>query len=289
MDDVLGLVTAQSGLLIVAAVLLGLIIGSFLNVVIHRLPLMMEREDRLACAELLNQPVEIPPAVNLLMPPSRCPQCEHRIRATENIPLLSYLLQKGRCKHCAQPISAQYPLVEAIAGLLAGVVVWQLGYSTQALAALVFTWALLALSVIDLRHMLLPDRITLPLLWLGLLLALFDVFVDLRSAVIGAIAGYLVLWTVYQGFKLLTGKEGMGYGDFKLLAVLGAWLGWQQLLVVVLLSSLVGALVGMALIMLRGRDHRVPLPFGPFLAAAGWLALLWGDALVDYYFGLVGI
>jgi leader peptidase (prepilin peptidase)/N-methyltransferase len=223
------------------------------------------------------------------MPPSHCPQCRHRIRAIENIPVLSYLLQKGRCTHCAQPISAQYPLVEAIAGLLAGVVVWQFGYSSQALAALVFTWALLALSVIDLRHMLLPDRITLPLLWLGLLLALFDVLVDLRSAVIGAIAGYLVLWTVYQGFKLLTGKEGMGYGDFKLLAVLGAWLGWQQLLVVVLLSSLVGALVGIALIILRGRDHRVPLPFGPFLAAAGWLALLWGDTLVNYYFGLAGI
>lgn len=285
--EALALLTTQSGWLIVAAVLLGLIIGSFLNVVIHRLPLMMEREDRLACAELLNQPVEIPPAVNLLMPPSHCPQCKQRIKAGENIPVLSYLLQKGRCKHCHGSISVQYPLVEATAGLMAGVVVWQFGYSMQAGAALVLTWALLALSVIDLRHLLLPDRITLPLLWLGLLLALFDVFVDLHSAVIGAMAGYLILWAVYQGFKLLTGKEGMGYGDFKLLAALGAWLGWQQLLTVVLLSSLVGALVGIALMLVRGRDHRVPLPFGPFLAAAGLLVLLWGENLVQAYLGLV--
>ncbi len=279
--DVLGL--------IVVAVLLGLIIGSFLNVVIHRLPLMMEREDRVACADLLNQPLDLPPAVNLLMPPSHCPQCQQRIRASENIPVLSYLLQKGRCKHCQGSISMQYPLVEASAGLLAGVVVWQLGYGIEALAALVFAWALLTLSVIDLRHLLLPDRITLPLLWLGLLLALFDVLVDLQSAVIGAMAGYLILWSVYQAFKLLTGKEGMGYGDFKLLAALGAWVGWQHLLTVVLLSSLVGALVGITLMLLRGRDHRVPLPFGPFLAAAGMGVLLWGETLVQAYLNLVGL
>lgn len=286
--EVLSLLADQPILFALIAVLLGLLIGSFLNVVIHRLPLILEREDRLACADLLNQPIEPPPVINLATPPSRCPDCSHRIRAVENIPLLSYLLQRGRCTNCGARISPQYPLVEAAAGLLAGMVAWHFGYGLQALAAMVLTWALIALSVIDLRHLLLPDRITLPLLWLGLLMALFEVFVDLRSAVIGAMAGYLVLWTVYQAFKLLTGKEGMGYGDFKLLAVLGAWLGWQQLLTVVLLSSLVGALIGIALIILRGRDHRIPLPFGPFLAAAGWLTLLWGDTLAGSYLNLAG-
>lgn len=287
--EVLALLASQPILFVLTAVLLGLVIGSFLNVVAHRLPLMLEREDRLACADLLGQPIDPPPRLNLLTPASRCPDCGHRIRALENIPLLSYLLQRGRCTNCGSRISLQYPLVEAATGLLTGVVAWHFGYGMQALAAMLLTWALITLSVIDLRHMLLPDRITLPLVWLGLLVALFEVFVDLRSAVIGAMAGYLVLWSVYQAFKLLTGKEGMGYGDFKLLAVLGAWLGWQQLLTVVLLSSLVGALVGIALIVLRGRDHRIPLPFGPFLAVAGWLALLWGDILTGSYLTLAGL
>ncbi len=281
---------AHPALLIAATVLLGLIVGSFLNVVIHRLPLMIEHEDHAACAELLDQPTAVPESpFNLLTPRSHCPECRHPIGALENIPLLSYLLQRGRCRHCGAGIPVRYPLVEAVSGLLAGLVIWQFGYSIQTVAALALTWALLALSVIDLRHLLLPDCITLPFLWLGLLLALFGVFTDLESSVIGAMAGYLSLWSVYQLFRLLTGKEGMGYGDFKLLALLGAWLGWQQLLTVVLLSSLVGVTVGVGLTVLRGRDHQLPLPFGPFLAAAGWLALLWGDALTSAYLDLTGL
>jgi leader peptidase (prepilin peptidase)/N-methyltransferase len=280
----------QPTLLVGGAVLLGLIVGSFLNVVIHRLPLMMEYEERAACAELLGQPATCPTvAFNLWAPRSHCPECRHPIDAADNVPLLSYLLRHGRCRHCQAVIPVRYPLVEAAGGLLAGIVVWQFGYSIQAAAALALTWALLALSVIDLRHLLLPDRITLPFLWLGLLLALFGVFTDLHSSVIGAMVGYLSLWGVYQLFRLLTGKEGMGYGDFKLLAMLGAWLGWQQLLTVVLLSSLVGVVVGVGLTVLRGRDHQLPLPFGPFLAAAGWLALLWGDALTASYLDLAGL
>ena len=285
------LLTGSPALFVILTILLGLIVGSFLNVVIHRLPLMMEREWRAQCAELLNQadPNAGQPALNLWKPRSRCPHCGHLIRAVENIPLLSYARQRGRCAHCGAAISLQYPLVEALSGVLAGVVAWKYGPGWPAAAALVCTWFLLAASVIDFRHQLLPDDLVLPLLWLGLFAALFGLFADLPSAVVGAMAGYLALWSVYQLFRLLTGKEGMGHGDFKLLAALGAWTGWQYLVTIVLLSSLVGAVFGLALILLRGRDRRVPMPFGPFLAAAGWIALLWGEAVNRAYLHWLGL
>lgn len=276
---------------VMLAVLLGLIAGSFLNVVIYRLPLMMEREWRAQCVELLGQPDPEAdrPALTLWGPRSQCPHCGHLIRAVENIPLVSYMRQRGRCAHCHAAISHQYPLVEATSGVLAGVVAWQFGFGWPAVAALVFTWTLLAASAIDFRHQLLPDDLILPLLWLGLFAALFGLFTDLPSAVIGAMAGYLSLWSVYQIFRLLTGKEGMGHGDFKLLAALGAWTGWQYLVTIVLLSSLVGAVFGLALILFRGRDRRIPMPFGPFLAAAGWIALLWGEAINRAYLNWLGL
>ena len=278
-------------LFVILAVLLGLVVGSFLNVVIYRLPLMMEREWRAQCAELLDQPAPEGerPALTLWGPRSQCPHCGHLIRAVENIPLLSYVRQRGRCAHCGAAIGLQYPLVEALSGLAAGIVAWQFGFGWPAAAALVFTWLLLAASAIDFRHQLLPDDLILPLLWLGLFAALFGLFADLPSAVIGAMAGYLALWSVYQVFRLLTGKEGMGHGDFKLLAALGAWTGWQYLVTIVLLSSLVGAVFGLALILFRGRDQQIPMPFGPFLAAAGWIALLWGEAINRAYLNWLGL
>lgn len=273
------------------AVILGLMVGSFLNVVVYRLPLMMERQWRSQCAELLEQadPDADRPALTLWGPRSQCPRCGHLIAAKENIPLLSYLLQRGRCAHCNAPISAQYPVVETLSGLLAGVVAWRFGFGWPAAAALVFTWILLAASVIDFRQQLLPDDLVLPLLWLGLLAALFGWFAPLPDAVIGAMAGYLSLWSVYQLFRLLTGKEGMGYGDFKLLAALGAWTGWQYLVTIVLLSSLVGAVFGLALMAFRGRDRQIPMPFGPFLATAGWIALLWGEPINRAYLNWLGL
>jgi len=287
---IMELLASSPALFVILAVLLGLMVGSFLNVVIHRLPLMMEREWREQCTELLGQPIadKDQPALSLWRPRSRCPQCGHLISAAENIPLLSYALQRGRCAHCQTAISVQYPLVEAASGLLAGIVAWKLGFGWPAAAALIFTWTLLAASIIDFRHQLLPDDLTLPLLWLGLGIALFGVFADLPSAVIGAMAGYLALWTVYQLFRLLTGKEGMGFGDFKLLAALGAWTGWQYLVTIIILSSLVGALFGLALILFRQRDRQIPMPFGPFLAAAGWIALLWGGQINTAYLRWLG-
>jgi len=278
-------------LLITGAGLLGLVIGSFLNVVIHRLPLMMERDWKSQCREMLELPEGKEPAqpVNLITPRSRCPGCGHPIGAAENIPLLSFLWQRGRCKHCGTRISFRYPVVEALTALLTIIVVWHFGLGWQALTGAVLTWGLIALAFIDLDHHLLPDDITLPFLWLGLVLGLFGVFADLPSAVIGAAAGYLALWSVYHLFRLFTGKEGMGYGDFKLLALLGAWMGWQQLPAIILLSSLVGAIVGLSLIALRGHDRNIPIPFGPYLAAAGWLALLWGDDLTRWYLGYAGV
>ncbi|MCB1803707.1 MAG: prepilin peptidase, partial [Candidatus Competibacteraceae bacterium] len=243
----------------VVAGLLGLLVGSFLNVVIYRLPIMMEREDRALCAELLNQTGEAQAVFNLWTPRSRCPGCKHLIGSLENIPVISYILQRGRCKHCGIAISPQYPLIEAATALLSAIVAWQFGWGWQAGVALLLTWCLIVLSGIDFKHMILPDKITLPLIWLGLLLALFSLFTDLRSSVIGAMAGYLSLWSIYHLFRLLTGKEGMGYGDFKLLAALGAWQGWQMLLPIILLSSLVGALIGIAMMLLLGRDHRIPM------------------------------
>jgi len=279
-----------------AAGVLGLIVGSFLNVVIHRLPIMMERQWHRQCREFLTGASETLPQhpleeerYDLISPGSRCPHCGHHIRAVENIPVISYLVLRGRCASCKAPISPRYPLIELTAAVLSMVVVWQLGFTPAAGAALVLTWSLLSLSAIDIDHQILPDVITLPLLWVGLLLNLYGLFTDIHTGVIGAVAGYLSLWTVYKAFKWFTGKEGMGYGDFKLLAMLGAWLGWQALPVVILLSSLVGAVVGIALIAIRGQDRNIPIPFGPYLAAAGWLALLWGKDITSYYFSVMGL
>jgi leader peptidase (prepilin peptidase) / N-methyltransferase len=264
----------------------GLAIGSFLNVVIYRLPKVMEREWHEQCAELHGETPPPAPRFNLATPPSSCPACGHRIRAIENIPILSYLVLRGKCAACGARISPRYPIVELVAGIASGYAAWRFGFGWAALGAMVFLWCMIALAFIDFDTQLLPDSITLPLLWAGLLLNLRGTFVDLQSAVIGAVAGYLVLWAVYWGFKLLTGKEGMGFGDFKLLAAIGAWLGWKALPVVVLLSSCVGALVGILLIVLARRGREVPMPFGPYLAAAGAIALFWGGSLVDYYLGL---
>ena len=276
---------ADPAVFALAAGLLGLMVGSFLNVVIHRLPIMMERDWALQCAELRG---ETPPAfepLTLAKPRSRCPQCGHAITALENIPIISWLLLKGRCKGCAAAISPRYPLIEALTGLLFGLAAWHFGFSAAGLSALVLVAALIALTGIDFDTQLLPDDITLPLLWIGLALNAFNVYTDLKSAVIGAIAGYLALWTVYWGFKLTTGKEGMGYGDFKLLAALGAWLGWQMLPLTILLSSLVGAAVGIGLMVFARHNRNVPIPFGPYLAAAGIIALIWGKPLTRAYLG----
>ena len=267
---------------------LGLLVGSFLNVVIYRLPLMMQREWRRECLEFLEQPEQ--PAdepFNLLVPRSRCGHCGHAITALENIPVISWLLLGGKCKACGTRISLQYPLVELLTALASLAVAWRFGVSEQTLAALVFTWTLIAMSGIDIAHKLLPDSLTLPMLWLGILLGFFHVFVDLESSVIGAIAGYLSLWSVYIVFKLITGKEGMGHGDFKLLAMLGAWMGWKMLFVIILTSSLVGATVGITMILLKKTSRQTQIPFGPYLAAAGWIALLWGEQLNRFYFSFL--
>ena len=273
------------GGLAAVAGLLGVCVGSFLNVVIHRLPKMMERDWLGQCAELRGETLPADPEpLSLAKPRSRCPDCGHQITALENIPLLSYLLiLKGKCSGCGRRISPRYPIVEAITGLLSACVAWHFGPTAQSIGALLLLWALIALSAIDLDTQLLPDSITLPLLWLGLLFNLWSTFADLPSAVVGAIAGYLALWSVFWLFKLATGKEGMGYGDFKLLALFGAWLGWQMLPAIILLSSLVGAAVGISLILVRGRDRNLPIPFGPYLAAAGWIALLWGGQITQAY------
>jgi leader peptidase (prepilin peptidase)/N-methyltransferase len=262
------------------AVVVGLCVGSFLNVVIHRLPRMLERGWREQCAELAGQAPQSEPAYNLVVPRSACPSCGHRIGAHENVPIVSWLLLRGKCSACKASIPMRYPLVELAGGLLAAYAVWRFGLTWKGGAACVFLWMLTALTVIDFDTQLLPDDLTLPLLWAGLVANLFELFVPLRTAVIGAIAGYLALWLVYWIFKLVRGKEGMGYGDFKLLAALGAWLGWAMLPLIVLLASVVGALIGLALIVFRGRDHNVPLAFGPYLAIAGAIALFFGPMLV---------
>jgi leader peptidase (prepilin peptidase)/N-methyltransferase len=265
--------------------LLGLLVGSFLNVVIHRLPRMMEREWQAQCAGLRGEAEPEAAPFNLMVPRSACPACGHAIAWHENIPVLSYLWLRGRCSACAAAIPVRYPLVELAAGLLAGAVAWQFGFTGQAVVTLVLVWALIALAVIDLDTQLLPDDITLPLLWLGLLVNVWGTFVPLDEAVIGAAVGYLALWSVYHLFRLLTGKEGMGYGDFKLLAALGAWLGWTLLPLVILASSLIGALIGIAMIVLAGHDRARPIPFGPYLVLAGLVALFWGRPLMALYLG----
>lgn len=312
---------------------LSLMVGSFLNVVIHRLPIMMERAWREGLTELdadqalepdtadddaraqsgqhgplataggpdddaLNRQYVVsnssPDAeasqerFNLAVPRSRCPNCNHEITALENIPVISYLFLRGKCSGCGTGISKRYPIVEFVTMMLSLVVAWQLGATPQAALGILVTWFLVAMTMIDFDHQLLPDNLTLPLMWIGLLASLAPVFTDVQSAVLGAALGYLILWSIYWLFKLITGKEGMGYGDFKLLAALGALLGWQALPMVILLSSLVGAIVGVSMIAIAGRDKNIPIPFGPYLAAAGWLAMLWGEPLTDWYYGMLG-
>jgi leader peptidase (prepilin peptidase)/N-methyltransferase len=276
--------------LISVVCVLGLLVGSFLNVVIYRLPVMMQTGWRRECREYLQLPPEEENEVfNLMLPASHCPSCKSEIKAYQNIPVLSYLLLGGKCAHCGVKIAIRYPLIEAFTGLCSAVVAWHFGYGWTLAFALPLTWCLIALSFIDIDQQLLPDSITLPMLWLGLLLSLFDIYTNSHDAIIGAIAGYLSLWSVYQLFKLLTGKEGMGYGDFKLLALFGAWLGWQYLPLIILLSSLVGAVIGIAMIVFGKRDAGKPIPFGPYLAMAGWLAMLFGPELNALYLHTAGL
>jgi leader peptidase (prepilin peptidase) / N-methyltransferase len=313
------LLAASPALFIGACLVLGLIVGSFLNVVIYRLPLMLERQWREQCAEsscaagtVASEPAALSPDASagkataaavvptanperfdLVVPRSACPSCRAPIAAWHNIPLLSWLYLRGRCASCGASISARYPLVEALTGVLSALIAWKFGFGWPAFAALVLTWFLISLTFIDIDHQLLPDSLTLPLMWLGLFLSFWSaeaggssVPVDPRSSLMGAMAGYVSLWSVYHLFRLLTGKEGMGYGDFKLFAALGAWLGWQMLLPVILIAALAGAIVGLALIVLRRQDRSTPIPFGPFLASAGWLMLMFGRPLVGSYLRL---
>ena len=267
----------------------GLLIGSFLNVVIYRLPIMMQRDWREQAREILEQPSE-PQATtfNLVLPNSSCPHCNHEIKPWENIPVISYLFLRGKCSSCKAPISLRYPLVELTCGLLSAFIAWHFGFTWQTGGMLLLTWGLLAMSLIDVDHQLLPDSLVLPLLWLGLIANSFGLFASLEDALWGAIAGYLSLWSVYWLFKLVTGKEGMGYGDFKLLAMLGAWGGWQVLPLTILLSSLVGAVLGTIMLRMRNAESSTPIPFGPYLAIAGWIALLWGEQITSSYLQIAG-
>lgn len=268
------------------ATLVGLFVGSFLNVVIYRLPKMMELEWETQAAEIRGESLSADREhINLAVPRSRCPHCGGGISAMDNIPLFSFLMLRGRCRHCGASISRRYPIVELLTAALTGFAAWHFGFGLAAIGSILFIWALIALAFIDLDTQLLPDQLTLPLLWLGLAFNLVGTYTELSSAVIGAMAGYLALWSVYWLFKLVTGKEGMGYGDFKLLGAIGAWLGWQVLPLTILLSSLVGAVVGITLIALARHKRSVPIPFGPYLAAAGIIALFWGDAITATYLG----
>lgn len=281
------LLFAPAGSLIpsIFAAVIGLLIGSFLNVVIYRMPKMMQRESDNYVAHESGKPLPHTDRFNLMVPRSACPHCGHQIRAIENIPVISYLFLRGKCVKCKAPISVRYPIVELLTGVLSGLLVWHFGSGAAGLATVLFAWLLIAMTFIDLDTQLLPDDLTLPLLWCGLLINLNGTFVPLQDAVIGAIAGYLSLWSIYWVFKLATGKEGMGYGDFKLLAALGAWLGWKMLPVIILLSSLVGAVVGISLILFAKHGRENPIPFGPYLAAAGMIALLYGKQLAQAYLG----
>ncbi len=277
------LLQQNNTLFISTSVILGLMVGSFLNVVIHRLPKIMEQEWHNNCLELQGKDIPEQISYTLAKPRSACPKCGHQISALENIPVLSYLFLKGRCKGCNTPISPRYPLIELLTGTLIGLVSWKFGYTSMTIFAWMFTFALIALTFIDFDTQLLPDDITLPLLWLGLLFNLNFGFTDIQSAVTGAVAGYLILWSVYWAFKIIRGKEGMGYGDFKLLAAIGAWFGWKLLPAVILLSSTLGAVIGIALIVLTKRGKEVPMPFGPFLAIGGIAALFFGQELAKFY------
>jgi len=281
MPDYLGL---SLSIILPIAIIFGLLVGSFLNVVIYRLPLQLSSAWKRDAMDFLGLEAPEPHHINIVFPASHCPSCGEKVKPWQNIPLLSYVILKGKCAYCASPISIQYPLIEFFCALMTAFVVYHFGFTLEGLLALLFSWSLLALTGIDFNEQLLPDNITLPLLWLGLLANLNNnTFASLDSAVLGAVFGYLSLWWVFWLFKLLTGKEGMGHGDFKLLAALGAWLGWQQLLLIILLSSMVGAVVGILLIMFTGRDKQIPIPFGPYLAAAGWIAMMWGEELTNNY------
>jgi len=292
MTEYITVVTSHPGLFLALIFVFSLVIGSFLNVVIYRLPKMMELEWQSEFQAYFQPESQsaAPARYNLAVPRSACPSCLTPIAARDNIPLLSYLVLKGRCRHCQAPISLRYPAVELMTALLATLVAWQFGPSLTTLVLIVVTFGLVALTFIDIDKMLLPDQLTLPLLWLALLFSLTDAaLVDPASAIVGAAAGYLSLWSVYWAFKLLTGKEGMGYGDFKLLAVFGALLGWQQLPLIILLSSLVGAVIGASMLAIQGKDKATPIPFGPYIAAAGWIALLWGEQLTNAYLAYLGL
>lgn len=269
----------------------GLVVGSFLNVVIHRLPRMLQREWRDECAELLDivDAEADEPALTLARPRSRCPSCQTPIKPWHNIPVLGYMVLRGRCAACGSPIGLRYPAVELVSGIATALVAARFGLTTEGLAAALMTWTLIALSGIDLDHKLLPDRITLPLIWSGLLLSLLGYFTVPTDAIIGAAAGYGVLWGVFQLFRLATGKEGMGFGDFKLLAAFGAWLGWQLLPQIVLVASVTGALIGGAMLLFSRHRRSEPIPFGPFIAAAGWIAMMWGERLNRLYLEAVGL
>ena len=299
--DVLRVLAESPTLFIGTCLALGLLVGSFLNVVIYRLPAMLEREWRADCAELCaGGCASAAPAIgsepekfNLVVPRSACPKCKAPITAIQNIPVVSYLFLKGKCASCGVHIPARYPFVEALTGVLSAAVAWKLGFGWPVVGALLLTWYLVALTFIDIDHQLLPDNLTLPLMWLGIFASLWGpaangapLPVDLHSSVLGALAGYLSLWTVYHLFRLLTGKEGMGYGDFKLFAALGAWLGWKMLLPIILIAALVGAMSGIVILSRKKLGHETPISFGPFLAAAGWLMLMFGHELVDRYLAL---
>jgi leader peptidase (prepilin peptidase)/N-methyltransferase len=289
--------TQSPALFIAVCFVLALLIGSFLNVVIYRLPIMMEREWRAQCEEIAATPsAELPTGrFDLIAPRSRCSDCGHRISALQNIPVVSYLMLGGKCGNCEAPISSRYPIIESLTAVLTGIVAWRFGFGWEAMAAIGMTWILIAISVIDLDHLIIPDSISLPLVWAGLTLSLFHdsiggeiLFIEPTAAIVGGLAGYLSLWSIYHLFRLLTGKEGMGYGDFKLLAALGAWLGWQMLPLIILLSAVVGATVGISLVVFKRQDRSVPIPFGPYLAAAGWIAMLYGPQIIDGYLDYMG-
>lgn len=291
MQEISFLLQSSPTFLISLIFVIGLMVGSFLNVVIFRLPVMMQRGWKQECIDFLELEPENTDeeTLNLTFPLSRCPVCKTSIKPYQNIPVVSYLLLGGKCASCKSKISIRYPLIELFTGLMSALVAWHFGYGMALFGALVFTWCLIALSFIDIDHQLLPDSINYPLLWLGLFFSLFTVFTDSHSSIIGAIAGYLSLWSVYHVFKWVTGKEGMGFGDFKLLAVLGAWLGWHYLPLIILLSSLVGTVIGITMIILTHKDHRIPIPFGPYLASAGWLALIYGEKINTLYLNYIGL
>ncbi len=308
MTPLIDLLASSPAFFIGTCLVVGLVIGSFLNVVIYRVPVMLERQWLEQCRELtaaedagnpsashqeLTAAKQTDAPFNLVVPRSSCPSCKAPITALQNIPVLSYLFLKGRCANCGVRISPRYPFTEALTGVLSAAVAWKFGFGWQTLSALVLTWFLIALTFIDIDHQLLPDNLTLPLLWIGLLLSLWvpqasmPVPVDPRESIIGAVVGYLSLWSVYHVFRLLTGKEGMGYGDFKLFAALGAWLGWKMLLPLILIAAAVGAVVGVAMLRLRDQNRSTPIAFGPFLASAGWLMLMFGQEIVTGYLGLI--